>query len=70
MDVAEQHNRVLILPKDVLRAERYARSKNSMSSAIIILTRTSKAVSVAVRSGSRAAGLELYYRFDLKRQSR
>ena len=27
MDVAEQHNRVLILPKDVLRAERYARSK-------------------------------------------
>ncbi|MEP6904106.1 MAG: M67 family metallopeptidase [Actinomycetota bacterium] len=26
MDEAEQHNRVLILPKDVLRAERYARS--------------------------------------------
>jgi proteasome lid subunit RPN8/RPN11 len=27
MDEAEQHNRVLILPKDVLRAERYARSR-------------------------------------------
>ncbi len=27
MDKAEQHNRVLILPKDVLRAERYAREK-------------------------------------------
>jgi proteasome lid subunit RPN8/RPN11 len=27
MDEAEQHNRVLILPKDVLRAERYARSQ-------------------------------------------
>ena len=27
MDKAEQHNRVLITPKDVLRAERYARSK-------------------------------------------
>ena len=27
MDAAEQHNRVLILPKDVLRAERYAREK-------------------------------------------
>ncbi len=27
MDEAEQHNRVLILPKDVLRAERFARSK-------------------------------------------
>jgi proteasome lid subunit RPN8/RPN11 len=27
MDAAEQHNRVLILPKDVLRAERYARSQ-------------------------------------------
>ncbi len=27
MDEAEQHNRVLILPKDVLRAERYARSE-------------------------------------------
>jgi proteasome lid subunit RPN8/RPN11 len=27
MDEAEQHNRVLILPKDVLRAERYAREK-------------------------------------------
>ena len=27
MEEAEQHNRVLILPKDVLRAERYARSK-------------------------------------------
>ena len=27
MDASEQHNRVLILPKDVLRAERYARSK-------------------------------------------
>lgn len=27
MDKAEQHNRVLILPKDVLRAERYARSQ-------------------------------------------
>ena len=26
MDAAEQHNRVLILPKDVLRAERYARA--------------------------------------------
>ena len=26
MDVSEQHNRVLILPKDVLKAERYARS--------------------------------------------
>jgi proteasome lid subunit RPN8/RPN11 len=26
MDAAEQHNRVLILPKDVLKAERYARS--------------------------------------------
>lgn len=28
VDEAERHNRVLILPKDVLRAERYARSKN------------------------------------------
>ena len=27
MDQSEQHNRVLILPKDVLRAERYARGK-------------------------------------------
>ena len=27
MDKAEQHNRVLILPKDVLRAERFAREK-------------------------------------------
>ena len=27
MDKAEQHNRVLILPKDVMRAERYAREK-------------------------------------------
>lgn len=27
MDEAEQHNRVLITPKDVLRAERYARSQ-------------------------------------------
>jgi proteasome lid subunit RPN8/RPN11 len=27
MDAAEQHNRVLILPKDVLKAERYARSQ-------------------------------------------
>lgn len=27
MDISERHNRVLILPKDVLRAERYARSK-------------------------------------------
>jgi len=27
MDESEQHNRVLILPKDVLRAERYARTK-------------------------------------------
>jgi proteasome lid subunit RPN8/RPN11 len=27
MDETEQHNRVLILPKDVLRAERYAREK-------------------------------------------
>lgn len=27
MDVSEQHNRVLIVPKDVLKAERYARSK-------------------------------------------
>ncbi len=27
MDASEQHNRVLILPKDVLRAERYARSQ-------------------------------------------
>jgi proteasome lid subunit RPN8/RPN11 len=27
MDGAEQHNRVLILPQDVLRAERYAREK-------------------------------------------
>lgn len=27
MDEAEQHNRVLILPKDVLKAERYARSQ-------------------------------------------
>ncbi len=27
MDAAEQHNRVLILPKDVLRAERFAREK-------------------------------------------
>lgn len=27
MAEAEQHNRVLILPKDVLRAERYARSQ-------------------------------------------
>ncbi len=27
MGEAEQHNRVLILPKDVLKAERYARSK-------------------------------------------
>ena len=27
MDEAERHNRVLILPKDVLRAERYAREK-------------------------------------------
>jgi proteasome lid subunit RPN8/RPN11 len=27
MDAAEQHNRVLILPKDVLRAERYARAQ-------------------------------------------
>jgi len=27
MDETEQHNRVLILPKDVLRAERYARSQ-------------------------------------------
>lgn len=27
MDKAEQHNRVLILPKDVLKAERYAREK-------------------------------------------
>lgn len=27
MDEAERHNRVLISPKDVLRAERYARSK-------------------------------------------
>ena len=27
MDESEQHNRVLILPKDVLRAERYAREK-------------------------------------------
>ncbi len=27
MDEAEQHNRVLILPKDVLKAERYAREK-------------------------------------------
>lgn len=27
MDASEQHNRVLILPKDVLRAERYAREK-------------------------------------------
>ena len=27
MEESEQHNRVLILPKDVLRAERYARSK-------------------------------------------
>jgi proteasome lid subunit RPN8/RPN11 len=27
MDEAEQHNRVLITPKDVLRAERYAREK-------------------------------------------
>ena len=27
MDKAEQHNRVLILPKDVLRTERYAREK-------------------------------------------
>ncbi len=27
MDISEQHNRVLILPKDVLRAERYARSQ-------------------------------------------
>ncbi len=26
MDASEQHDRVLILPKDVLRAERYARS--------------------------------------------
>lgn len=27
MDEAERHNRVLILPKDVMQAERYARSK-------------------------------------------
>ncbi len=27
MEEAEQHNRVLILPKDVLKAERYARSQ-------------------------------------------
>ncbi len=27
MNKSEQHNRVLILPKDVLRAERYAREK-------------------------------------------
>ena len=27
MDQSEQHNRVLITPKDVLRAERYAREK-------------------------------------------
>jgi len=27
MNESEQHNRVLILPKDVLRAERYAREK-------------------------------------------
>ena len=27
MDEAEKHNRVLILPKDVLKAERYAREK-------------------------------------------
>ena len=27
MDESEQHNRVLILPKDVLRAERFAREK-------------------------------------------
>ncbi len=27
MDESEQHNRVLILPKDVLKAERYAREK-------------------------------------------
>lgn len=27
MDASEQHNRVLILPKDVLRAERFARQK-------------------------------------------
>jgi proteasome lid subunit RPN8/RPN11 len=27
MDESEQHNRVLILPKDVLKAERYARSQ-------------------------------------------
>jgi proteasome lid subunit RPN8/RPN11 len=27
IDEAQQHNRVLILPKDVLRAERYAREK-------------------------------------------
>lgn len=29
MDEAQRHNRVLILPKDVLRAERFARSKKS-----------------------------------------
>ncbi len=34
-----RHNRVLILPKDVMRAERYAREKNSMSSVITIRIR-------------------------------
>ncbi len=69
MDEAERHNRVLILPKDVMKAERYARSKKLDVVGYYHSHPNDQSRAVAVRSGSRAAGLDVYYRLGFGWQS-
>jgi hypothetical protein len=66
----DQKNRVLILPKDLLRVERYAREKKIGCRWLLPFAPGRQSRSVAIRLGSRFACLVLYYRFGFARESR